>query len=97
MSALHNFSPKQYGSVNSTIGFVREFGMTVGITIFGTIQSHDFANKLKDAFAGMGGVPQGLSENPRAMLSQEARAHIPGPILSKLTDALSTSITEVFY
>jgi EmrB/QacA subfamily drug resistance transporter len=97
MAAIHNFELKDYGSANSTISFVREFGMTVGITIYGSIQSHLFSAKLADIFAGFGRAGQAKAfENPRVMLSEQARAHIPGPVLDKMTGALSSTIAYTF-
>lgn len=96
MAAIHGFEPRQYGSANSTVSFVREFGMTVGITIFGVIQSHLFTGKLSDVFASMGQTPKGLPANPRVLFSEQVRSHIPAPVLKKLTEALSTSIAHTF-
>ncbi|HET7578131.1 MAG TPA: MDR family MFS transporter [Bacillales bacterium] len=96
MAAIHGFEPRQYGAANSTVSFVREFGMTVGITIFGVIQSHFFKGKLADVFAGAGQTPEGMSTNPRVMFSEKVRSHIPAPILDKLTGALSASISHTF-
>lgn len=96
MAAIHGFEPKQFGSANSTVSFVREFGMTVGITIFGVIQSHLFSGKLRDIFAGMGQMPKGMPSDPRVMFSEQVRSHIPTPILDKLTQALSISIAHTF-
>lgn len=96
MAAIHGFEPRQYGSANSTVSFVREFGMTVGITIFGVIQSDLFKGKLADVFAGMGQAPKGMSSNPRVMFSEQVRSHIPASILDKLTGALATSIAHTF-
>ncbi|HEU5138655.1 MAG TPA: MDR family MFS transporter [Bacillales bacterium] len=96
MAAIHGFSPKQYGSANSTISFVREFGMTIGITIYGTVQSHFFTGKLADVFAGAGQTPEAMSTNPRVMFSEQVRSQIPDPILEKLTTALSISISQTF-
>ncbi|TGB00440.1 DHA2 family efflux MFS transporter permease subunit [Sporolactobacillus shoreae] len=97
MAAIHGFKPSQFGAANATLAFVREFGMTVGITIFGTIQSHILSSKLRDAFAGHG-KNEFLSHmsNPRALLSPEARAHMPGNILTQLKDLLASSITQTF-
>ncbi|WP_100487938.1 MDR family MFS transporter [Sporolactobacillus pectinivorans] len=97
MAAIHGFKPSEFGAANATLAFVREFGMTVGITIFGTIQSHILASKLKDAFAGKG-QNEFLSHlsNPRALLSPEARTHIPESILTQLKDLLASSITQTF-
>ncbi|HET7627302.1 MAG TPA: MDR family MFS transporter [Bacillales bacterium] len=97
MAAIHKFKLSEYGSANSTIAFVREFGMTVGITIYGTIQSHLFFGKLTDIFAGFGQSGQAEAfKNPRVMLSPEAREHIPPQVLEQMTTALSSTIAKTF-
>lgn len=97
MAAIHPFGMMQRGSATSTSNFIRSLGMTIGITIFGTIQRNNFNAKLEDAFAGMGPMPKGTSfGDSRALLSEQARSHIPAQILSKITDALSASIVHTF-
>ncbi|MFJ7729458.1 MDR family MFS transporter [Neobacillus sp. NPDC097160] len=93
MAAIHPFGMEQRGSATSTSNFIRSFGMTVGITVFGMIQRSDFKEGLEKAFAGMGPMPKGDS---RELLSEQARAQIPAPILEKITDALSSSIVHTF-
>ncbi|ETI69905.1 EmrB/QacA family drug resistance transporter, partial [Neobacillus vireti LMG 21834] len=97
MAAIHPFGMEQRGSATSTSNFIRSLGMTVGITVFGTIQRSNFTAKLEEAFSGMGPMPKGQSfGDPRALLSEEARSHIPAQILTKITDALSSSIVHTF-
>ncbi|CRK85402.1 MDR family MFS transporter [Neobacillus massiliamazoniensis] len=97
MAAIHPFGMMQRGSATSTSNFIRSLGMTIGITIFGTIQRNNFKAKLEDAFAGMGPMPKSASfGDSRALLSEQARSHIPAQILSKITDALSSSIVHTF-
>ncbi|MDQ0202166.1 hypothetical protein J2S10_005397 [Neobacillus ginsengisoli] len=97
MAAMPPFGIHQRGSATSTSNFIRSLGMTIGITIFGTIQRNSFNGKLEDAFSGMGPLPKGQSfGDSRALLSEQARSHIPAPILSKITDALSGSIIHTF-
>lgn len=97
MSAIHHFDETQRGAASSTNAFLRSLGMTVGISVFGIFQRNLFTQKLTDAFSGMGQFTTGPSLNdPRAILSPEARAHIPAPVLSKITDALSSSIAHTF-
>ncbi|MEH7413751.1 MDR family MFS transporter [Neobacillus drentensis] len=96
MAAIHPFGMEQRGSATSTSNFIRSLGMTIGITIFGTIQRSNLNEGLKDAFSGMGqmnGQPFGDS---RSLLSEGARSHIPPQILDKITDALSSSIVHTF-
>jgi EmrB/QacA subfamily drug resistance transporter len=97
MAAIHHIAPRQRGSANSTISFVRQLGMTIGITIYGIIQRNLFSDNMNSSFAGMGQTFQGdVSNDPRALLSPEARTAIPEPILEKITDALSNSISQTF-
>jgi EmrB/QacA subfamily drug resistance transporter len=97
MAAIHSFGMSQRGQATSTSNFIRSLGMTVGITIFGTIQKNVFKGKLEDAFAGMGPMPKGGAfEDSRALLSEQARKLIPPQILDKITEALSGSIVHTF-
>lgn len=97
MASMHHFDMRQRGMANSTFTFLRSVGMTLGITIFGILQRNQFTSSLSDSFAGMGAAPQGANfSDPRALLSPEARAHIPTPVLDKITGALSSSITDTF-
>ncbi|WP_028403436.1 MDR family MFS transporter [Ectobacillus panaciterrae] len=98
-AAIHHFEPSQRGSVNSNVSFIRSLGMTLGITVFGIIQRNEFSSKLKDIFAGMGQekmFDNPAFKDPRVLLAPEARAHIPAPVLDKITAALSSSITHTF-
>lgn len=97
MAAIHPFGIHQRGSATSTSNFIRTLGMTIGITIFGTIQRSDFTDKLEDALSGMGSIPkEGAFGDSRALLSEEARNQIPPEILEKITNALSSSIVHTF-
>jgi EmrB/QacA subfamily drug resistance transporter len=97
MAAIHSFGINQRGSATSTSNFIRSLGMTVGITIFGTIQRNIFKVKLEDAFSGMGQMPKGGAfGDSRSLLSSQARKLIPPQILDKITEALSNSIVHTF-
>jgi EmrB/QacA subfamily drug resistance transporter len=97
MAAIHPFGIHQRGSATSTSNFIRSLGMTIGITVFGTIQRSSFTEKLEDTFSGMGQMPQGDAfGDSRALLSEQARSQIPPQILEKITDALSGSIVHTF-
>lgn len=98
-AAIHAFSARQRGSATATLNFLRSLGMTIGITVFGIIQSHAFTRKLTDTFASSGGqMPQGseLSSNPHELLSPATRAKIPAEVLDKVSEALSSSIVTTF-
>jgi EmrB/QacA subfamily drug resistance transporter len=97
MAAMHHFDERQRGSASATLSFVRELGMTIGITVFGIIQRNAFQSDLKSAFAGMSHLASSFSGiDPRDLLSPALRAHIPGLVLPKLTTALSASIADTF-
>ncbi|MBD0380868.1 MDR family MFS transporter [Paenibacillus sedimenti] len=96
-AAIHMFDARQRGSASATLNFLRSMGMTLGITVFGIIQSHAFTRKLEDIFAGMGQMPQGMpTGDPHSLLDPVKRAAIPSPILDKITTALSSSIVYTF-
>ncbi|GGD94068.1 MDR family MFS transporter [Paenibacillus nasutitermitis] len=98
-AVIHSVSARQRGSASATLNFLRSLGMTLGITVFGIIQSHLFTRKLGDSFPGGTGeeIPAGIDlSDPHALLSPVARASIPEQALDKISLALSSSITHTF-
>ncbi|AIE61674.1 MDR family MFS transporter [Bacillus methanolicus] len=103
-ASIHNLEPRYRGTANSTNAFLRSFGMTVGITIFGSIQSNIFIDKMKEAFKGMKGIgsqeafgqPKMNVEDPQQLFQSGERAKIPDFILDKIVNAMSDSITYTF-
>jgi len=96
-AAIHGFTARQRGSASSTLSFTRELGMTLGITVFGIIQSHVFTNKLASMFNSGGEAQQGVDlSDPSAILTPETRANIPTQVLDSITEALSSSIVHTF-
>jgi MFS family permease len=101
-ASIHNLEPRYRGSANSTNSFLRSFGMTLGITIFGTIQNKVFSNKLSDAFKGMQGAGghHGAGflnmNDPQEIFQPGTRSQIPDVVLSKIVHAMSDSITHIF-
>lgn len=96
-ASIHNLEPNFRGTANSTNSFLRSFGMTLGITIFGAIQSSGFSQKLTDAFKGMGNgnyIPD--TDSSRQLFEASERAKIPSFILDKIVHALSYSVTFTF-
>lgn len=94
-SSVHGLQPQFRGSATSTNSFFRSLGMTLGITIFGTLQSTIFTDKLAEAFKNMpGGSFTG--GDPRTIFEASERVKIPAPILDKIVDAMSISITSIF-
>ncbi|AQU78515.1 MULTISPECIES: MDR family MFS transporter [Planococcus] len=93
-AAIHPFSIRKRGAATSTVSFLRTFGMTIGITVFGIIQSHLFSRNLTKQF---GTEAARFSGDSRALLSPEARANIPTDITDQLISALSSSISSTFF
>ncbi|MCK1995116.1 MFS transporter [Peribacillus muralis] len=97
IASIHNLEPRFRGSANSTNSFLRSFGMTLGVTIYGAIQNNVFTSKMADAFKGMQGGPDpGLLQDPRQLFQSDARAEIPDFILDKIVHAMSDSISLIF-
>ncbi len=92
----HNLEPQYRGTANSTNSFLRSFGMTLGVTIFGTIQGNRFTAELKEAFKGMQGGGNFSVGDPREIFQAEERSKIPGFVLDKIIHAMSDSITYTF-
>jgi EmrB/QacA subfamily drug resistance transporter len=100
-SSIHGLHYKQRGSASATLNFIRSLGMTIGITVFGILQSHAFKSKLTDMFSGGNGgpvvMPQGIDFNdPHALLQPATRAGIPADVLDQISHALSSSIVYSF-
>ncbi|WP_245815701.1 MDR family MFS transporter [Seinonella peptonophila] len=95
-SSIDNIESKFRGSATSTNSFFRSLGMTIGVTIFGAIQSKSFMNQLKDAFAEMGKNPLAKIGDPSTIFRPEIRPKIPQQILDKIVLAMSSSITQLF-
>ncbi|BBI33800.1 MDR family MFS transporter [Cohnella abietis] len=96
-AAIHGFTARQRGSASSTLNFMRSMGMTLGITVFGIIQSHVFMNKLATIFGNGAQIPEGVDlSDPRKILIPETRSQIPTQVLDKITEALSSSIVQTF-
>jgi len=97
-ASIHNLEPQYRGTANSTNSFLRSFGMTLGVTIFGTLQNNLFTDKLKEAFKGMQGAGAGNFQmgDPRQIFQPSERSKIPDFILDKIVRAMSDSITHTF-
>ncbi|XOK61012.1 MDR family MFS transporter [Paenibacillus elgii] len=98
-AAIHSFPASQRGAATSTLNFLRSLGMTLGITLFGIIQSHALTRKLTDAFTGSAqtGAPKGIDfSDPHALLDPATRAQIPPQALGTITEGLSSSVVLTF-
>lgn len=95
-ASMHNLEPQYRGTANSTNSFLRSFGMTLGVTIFGSLQNNLFTDKLKEAFKGMQGAGNFKMGDPRQIFQASERSKIPDFILDKIVGAMSDSITHTF-
>lgn len=97
MSSIHKLEMRDRGSATSTNSFFRSLGMTLGVTIFGTIQNHIFTDKLNTLFP-----PELAKLAPKGgdtsfLLSPGATDKIPTEILTGIKEALATSIASTFF
>ncbi|MFS0781618.1 MDR family MFS transporter [Bacillus sp. 1P06AnD] len=98
-SSIHDIDAAHRGSANSTNAFFRSLGMTVGITVFGSIQSSILADKMKEAFKGNDMANRFMDghQNISTIFESSQRKMIPGAILEAIVNAMSASITGVFF
>lgn len=94
----HNLEQRYRGTANSTNSFLRSFGMTLGITLFGVIQGQALSARLATAFAGMegGGAMEFGRSDMQTLFAEGARNQIPPAILERIVQAMSDSITQMF-
>ena len=96
-SSIHNLEPTQRGTANSTNAFFRTLGMTIGITIFGSIQSSRFTEKITESFKNQPlGTEFLANQDLSGIFTSEVRSQIPTDILNIIINSMSTSITGVF-
>ncbi|MCU6711379.1 MFS transporter [Paenibacillus sp. J5C_2022] len=97
-AAIHSFPATQRGAATSTLNFNRSLGMTLGITIFGIIQSHSLTGKLTNAFGGgTANMPANVDfGDPYVLLNPELRLTMDGNALHRITEGLSSSIADTF-
>lgn len=94
MAAQHKIEPQKRGIATSTNTFFRTLGMTIGVTIFGSIQNHVFKNNVSDALGSMKGFAGNIDS--RALLSADARTQIPPDVLHKISEAMAHSVATTF-
>ncbi|MGO4110387.1 MDR family MFS transporter [Paenibacillus sp. YAF4_2] len=97
-SVLHTFPAAQRGAASSTLNFNRSLGMSLGITIFGIVQSHSLLSKLSVSLGnGNAVVPSDLSlSDPHALLNPAFRQTVDPQLLDTITAGLSSSIGATF-
>ncbi|MFL6559079.1 MAG: MFS transporter, partial [Bacillus sp. (in: firmicutes)] len=95
-ASMHNLEPQYRGTANSTNSFLRSFGMTLGVTVYGTLQNNLFTDKLTEAFKGIQGAGDFKMGDPRQIFQASERSKIPDFILDKIVHAMSDSISHTF-
>lgn len=94
-STMHNLDPNQRGSASSTNAFFRSLGMTIGITIWGSVQNNSFTNYLSEKF-GSSSQMNMETNDLSSLFSGEERKAIPENILNTILEGFSSSISVVF-
>ncbi|MDB5052897.1 MAG: family major facilitator transporter [Bacilli bacterium] len=92
-SALHNVEFKMRGSANSMNTFFRTIGSAIGITVFGTLQTHHLKNSLTSL------VPPEFAKtigDGRGLLQEKVIKLIPPDVYHKMLSALADSIAYVY-
>lgn len=89
-SSIHGLESQYRGTANATNSFFRSLGMTIGITVFGAIQTNLLAEKLTT-----GNFPD-ITNNPQAIFQANERMKIPVDVLDKIVDAFVFSITHIY-
>ena len=92
-ASIHNLDPRFRGSANATNAFFRSLGMTIGVTIFGAIQTKIFIRELENAGSAGSGFDMG---NPQGIFQPVVREQIPPGVLEPVVNAMSDSITAMF-
>lgn len=98
-ASLHNLAPQYRGTANSTNSFMRTLGMTIGVTIFGSIQSKLLTSNLTEGFKEVGqGTPDAFSKSDdlSQIFEPAIREKIPSEILDVIVHAMSHSITHIY-
>lgn len=98
-AAIHSFPATQRGAASSTLNFNRSLGMTLGITIFGILQSQLLTSNLTSIFRGSSAsaIPNNVDfHDPHVLLNPAIRQSMDGLVLGKILDGLSSSIVTTF-
>lgn len=94
VAAQHQIDYQQRGTVNSLVRFFQTLGNTIGIALFGSLQT----SYLQDKFSKVLPDPAQAQQfgDPQVLLQEEVRQAIPGTVLKELLGGLSDSIAYVF-
>lgn len=94
MSSTHELPFQQRGTATASVNFFRTIGMTIGISLFGTIQKGIMLKGLHNALPGSGLANR--FNDARTLLQPAVRAGIPKPVLAKMTAVLADSISSMY-
>ncbi|MET3291910.1 DHA2 family efflux MFS transporter permease subunit [Brevibacillus fluminis] len=92
-SALHNVDFKMRGSANSMNTFFRSIGSAIGVTVFGSLQTHQLGISIQQL------VPPQFAEklgDGRGLLQESVKNAIPADLYHTLLSALADSIAFVY-
>jgi EmrB/QacA subfamily drug resistance transporter len=97
-ASINNLDARYRGSANSTNSFLRSLGMTLGITVFGSIQNKVFMSDISESFKeqGQANLLQKFGGDMQEIFQSDARNLIPKEILNIIINAMSHSITLTF-
>jgi EmrB/QacA subfamily drug resistance transporter len=98
-AAIHSFPATQRGAASSTMNFNRSLGMSLGITIFGILQSHSLTANLTSLFNGRTAeaIPANVDFNdPHVLLNPAIRQSMDANVLDMILGGLSSSIVTTF-
>ncbi|GEK33608.1 MDR family MFS transporter [Kurthia sibirica] len=97
-ASQHNLEPRFRGTANATNQFLRTLGMTMGVTIFGAVQTKLFTSQMTEGFKNTvvnGETTQNFGDT-REIFEASIRAKIPPEILNIIVNAMSYSIAHLF-
>ncbi|GKV66493.1 MULTISPECIES: MDR family MFS transporter [unclassified Sporosarcina] len=98
-ASLHKLEYQYRGTANSTNSFMRTLGMTIGIAVFGSLQSNLLTDKLAEGFKGLGADALAAfpaTDDIRQIFEPAVRAIIPTEVLNTIVIAMSHSVSFIY-
>ncbi|MGL4820341.1 MAG: MDR family MFS transporter [Bacilli bacterium] len=95
-ASVHNIPIDMRGTASSTNTFFRSIGMTIGATIFGTLQKSMFNERLSDVQVGSSGF-QPSADSFQALISNpELMKTVPPHVIGQMIQEFANSISSLF-
>lgn len=98
-ASLHKLEYEYRGTANSTNSFMRTLGMTIGLTIFGALQSNTLTDQLSKGFNALGADVlakfTGIDDITQ-IFEPAVRATIPNEVLDMIIVAMSESVSTIY-